>query len=1085
MSASVFLKAHLALFLLCVSGVTQTSSPEAAPSKEFSKEGVVVQHSTTEVAFQSDGSYTTELRAQLRIQTDGGVRQYGVLRFPYSQAAIGRVDVQEVQVTKPNGSVIATPVDSSQDMTSDVSRDAPMYSDLREKHVPVKGLEPGDILEYSARWQVEKPLATGQFWYSYQFIKGAIVLDEQLIISVPHEREVKLKSQTIQPTTREENGRQIYTWKSSNLESVSVEEQKKVQSYDAIRGLLPPPDVLISSFRSWEEVGRWYEHLQQEKIHPSPEIRAKAEELTKGLSNDDAKRRAIYNYVSLRYRYVSISLGIGRYQPHAAEEIFVNQYGDCKDKHTLLAALLSAVGIRAYPALINSASSVDQDVPSPGQFNHVISVVAGGSTLSWMDTTPEVTPMGYLTYPLRGKPALVLMTDKVAFETTPATSPSANKQTSVLAARLNTDGTLEAHVENLYQGDNELYFRHAFRRWPESRWKDLTQQISYAARLGAIISNVRISPPENTEQAFSLAYDYTLKDFSGGARHQFVVPLTPLGLPEVKEEDLNRKVPLWLGYVGEYQYQSTIELPKGWSATTPVPIDFKDSFAEFEGRSGVHEGVLTTKRCLLLKVNQVTTEQLKGYKAFQKAISDDHNTYISLRAPSDAPAVGTASVPAQGSGRLAQLIGQIATLPGSSNTHSIQAEQDARNSLQTKDYTSAITALKYAVSIDATFCRAWIELGLAYAASKDKSSSLDALQKAVEVDPKQVLPYKVLALNYMLGGNPDKAIATWQKLRGIAPDDPDLALYLGVLYLAQKRYPEATPLLESAVRTGPSNAFAQMMLGTVRLRSHNLDQGLDALHKAVEIDSSALMLNNVAYEMAENGINLPEALAYSQRAVKDAEERSQKVDLKNIQKADLQLPLLIASYWDTLGWIYFKMGDLPRSESYLNSAWQLGQNGLVGDHLGQVYEKERKLPAALRMYNLALETDPHLVDTASRMRDLAHGHLPKKRLSAAEELTLMRTIKLPMTIKGTASADFDVVVASGRVDSANFSQGHDMFRHVGVSLLEKAAVEEPFPSGSTARLIRSGKLSCSESGCSFVFYPLPGNVGTAMQIPPN
>ncbi|MFZ2001038.1 MAG: hypothetical protein WA188_05060 [Terriglobales bacterium] len=82
---------------------------------------------------------------------------------------------------------------------------------------------------------------------------------------------MKLKSQTIQPTTREENGRRIYTWKTSNLDSVSAEEQKAIQSYDAMRGLRPPSDVLISSFRTWEEVGRWYEGLQQEKIQPSPE----------------------------------------------------------------------------------------------------------------------------------------------------------------------------------------------------------------------------------------------------------------------------------------------------------------------------------------------------------------------------------------------------------------------------------------------------------------------------------------------------------------------------------------------------------------------------------------------------------------------------------------------------------------------------------------------------------------------------------------------------------------------------------------------------------------------------------------------
>jgi len=196
------------------------------------------------------------------------------------------------------------------------------------------------------------------------------------------------------------------------------------------------------------------------------------------------------------------------------------------------------------------------------------------------------------------------------------------------------------------------------------------------------------------------------------------------------------------------------------------------------------------------------------------------------------------------------------------------------------------------------------------------------------------------------------------------------------------------------------------------------------------------------------------------------------VDLENIQKADLQLPLTIGAYWDTLGWIYFKMGDLARAESYLNSAWQLGQDGLVGDHLGQVYEKQQKLAAALHMYNLALEANPRLEETPSRIRNLAHVPLPKNQISAGEELKLMRTIKLPAIIKEGATADFDVLlVAGGKIEGTNFVSGSELLRHAGQNL-EKGLFEESFPPNSTARLPRRGLLSCSDSGCSFVFYPL-------------
>jgi hypothetical protein len=607
-------------------------------------------------------------------------------------------------------------------------------------------------------------------------LKSAIILAEQLEMSVPSDRDVKLKSQNVQPTIREENGRRVYTWKTSNLESQNIEKQREAQSYDAIRGQLRGADVLISSFRSWEEVGRWYESLQKEKIQPSPDVKAKAEELTKGLRDDDAKLRAIYNYVSLRYHYVGIALGVGRYQPHAASEILANQYGDCKDKHTLLAALLSAVGIRAYPALISSRVTVDPDVPMPAQFDHVISVVPQGSTLSWMDTTPEVTPIGYLMTNLRAKPALVIMPDKVAFQTTPANPPLAIKYTSTTTAKLDVDGTLQAHVDATYQGgDSEFNYRYLFRRVPEPQWKDFAQKNFYGARLGGTITSVRTSPPERTEAPFTVTYEYTLRDFSGGDTHRFAIPLSPLTIPEVKDADLNRTTPLWLGDVGEALYESRIELPKGWSAAQPMPLDLKESFAEFHGGTEVDGNVLVTKRRLLLKVNAITPDQLKRYKEFQKAVSDNHALYIFLHVPADVPASGPVSTPTEGLTRAGELARHSLTqLPGSANSEALQLEEDAWKSIRGNDYTTAITALMRAVSLDPTFSRAWIKLGMTYYSATQMNLSLDAFQKAVDANPKQVVPYKILAFMYIGVGKQDDAMETWKKLQNIAPDDPDL-----------------------------------------------------------------------------------------------------------------------------------------------------------------------------------------------------------------------------------------------------------------------------------------------------------------------
>jgi transglutaminase-like putative cysteine protease len=281
-----------------------------------------------------------------------------------------------------------------------------MYSDIHEKHVTVKGLGVGDILEYLVRYRTVKPEVAGQFWTQYDFNKDLVIRDEQLEISVPAGKYVKVSSPELKPQITDEAGRRVYRWKTSNLQRRDPELQPKRE--------LPRPAVQLTTFRTWEEVGSWYAGLQKTQLELTPSIRAKAAEITKGLTTDDEKLGLLYAFVATRFHYASLSFGIGRFQPHPADEVLGNEYGDCKDKHTLLAALLKASGFEAAPALISSSHKFDPDVPSPGQFDHLITFVPRGDSAIWLDTTPEVAPFGLLTSNLRGQQALVVPSDKPA-----------------------------------------------------------------------------------------------------------------------------------------------------------------------------------------------------------------------------------------------------------------------------------------------------------------------------------------------------------------------------------------------------------------------------------------------------------------------------------------------------------------------------------------------------------------------------------------------------------------------------------------------------------------------------------------------
>jgi hypothetical protein len=140
----------------------KVASSASAASPDYSKEAYVIEKFQTVIAEQADGTGTREHTAVIRILAEAGVKAFAVLNFTYTSANES-VEVDYVRVRKPGGTVVKTPDYNIQDMPADVTRSAPLYSDIHEKHIAVKGLGVGDVLEYLVRYRVVKPEVPGQF----------------------------------------------------------------------------------------------------------------------------------------------------------------------------------------------------------------------------------------------------------------------------------------------------------------------------------------------------------------------------------------------------------------------------------------------------------------------------------------------------------------------------------------------------------------------------------------------------------------------------------------------------------------------------------------------------------------------------------------------------------------------------------------------------------------------------------------------------------------------------------------------------------------------------------------------------------
>ncbi|MGA9127518.1 MAG: DUF3857 domain-containing protein [Terracidiphilus sp.] len=598
---------------------------------DISKEALVLEKISTRIRMETDGTGTRQTTARTLILADSGVKEMAVLTFTYT-ASNQQVEIGYVRVIKPDGSVVVTPDYNVQDMPDDVTRTAPMYSDIHQKHVAVKGLGVGDILESQVTLRTLKSEIPGQFWMEYSFEKNLIILDEQLDIDLPSDKAVTVASNDIQPTVTTARGRKLYHWASSNLARPDPDAPPKSAKHWK-------PSVQVTTFSNWEQVGAWYDSLQKNSLAVTPVIQAKADALTKGLSSDEEKLHAIFNDVALHIHYVGLDFGIGRYQPHPADDVLSNEYGDCKDKHTLLAVLLKAAGIEAWPVLISSIRELDPATPSPAQFDHVITQVSLNGKLLWMDSTEEVAPVGLLMDSLRDKQALAVPAGKPAYlEKTPADPPSPRSIRIQVEGKLSDQGLFTGHLAHTMDGDVGILFRSGFRRVPQSKWKEFLQGIANSEGYAGEVSNPQVSDVEKIAEPFHFSYDYTREKYDqwkdNVSSHWITPPLPAMGgelAPGVKEKKPGDDPEL--GSIGETIYHAVLKLPEGWSMIPPKDADLKEDWLEYQAKYSFNDGTFTTDRRLLVKKTAVPLEQWEKYLAFRRGIFEDFNNQVLISPP--------------------------------------------------------------------------------------------------------------------------------------------------------------------------------------------------------------------------------------------------------------------------------------------------------------------------------------------------------------------------------------------------------------------------------------------------------------------
>ena len=256
----------------------------------------------------------------------------------------------------------------------------------------------------------------------------------------------------------------------------------------------------------------------------------------------------------------------------------------------------------------------------------------------------------------------------------------------------------------------------------------------------------------------------------------------------------------------------------------------------------------------------------------------------------------------------------------------------------------------------------------------DYNQAYDVLAEAVLLagESSEAFRYRVaLVQNRLAAGQPDEAAELVEELIADRPGEPGLLALqarvldaagrhdaaLGILRGLVAEYPEAGGVVHALLRhhveagdlpaaeriarqwlaeKADDQAF-RFQLAALLERQGRLQEAEEEFRRVIALEPDHdLALNYLGYMLADRNDHLDESEELIQRALKEDPYSG--------------------SYLDSLGWVQFRKGDLSLAESNLLRAQQcMPDNGVVLDHLGDLYRAKGNTEEAVRFWRMALQ----------------------------------------------------------------------------------------------------------------------------------
>jgi len=368
------------------------------------------------------------------------------------------IDVEIARIIKPNGDIKDLKAGKKISREFGFEKNMPLHKNVAILTLDFSEAREGDIIEFKFLHKNKNPLVKGQFW-GLSFTNDEIpLLFTELIVrdfrkgAKIHYFTPRIQDGKMKPAISHKNGAKVYTWKLKNRKPIKLEPASPT-----FRDLVSY--VMVSTINSWDNLSAVIYKKFEPYLEVGPEVEANAKELIKTITNDREKIMTLANFIRKK-RILDLPFEPDHFEMFKNDDILKCDPIGSGDAQMLFISMLRAAGIKAYPALLSDRrhGKVYEQLPSPFQFNRLITAIQIDNKWKYVDVSVPVTYTMTLKADQQGRRVLILRPEGSKLAWTPISSPEENIEEILVDAELSEDGSLGARMTLIEKGVKRAFW---------------------------------------------------------------------------------------------------------------------------------------------------------------------------------------------------------------------------------------------------------------------------------------------------------------------------------------------------------------------------------------------------------------------------------------------------------------------------------------------------------------------------------------------------------------------------------------------------------------------------------------------------